>query len=405
VGKKSTFTDEDKIFAAARYYEPLSKGEPKLKLNNITTVLGKCHSTTAGRLVRQAVSAGLVKIGITMGDIPDAERDNALELALSDELGVQYPIVVKTPEGRPGYEAFHGDYVHRVLGQAMAKEIAAHSTITRDSRFALGSGRGVFYAVDALHRWRALQATDVTLLSLSGSLVPRAHAEQLSMALDSDVHVVLMGLRFRTPVTLQLISYPIAPRNIESARQRTWLDPQKYSALRPTRALLGVGVLETGHRFYAEVAGKSGDPPSALEPVRNDLGQLVELVKAVRTRPGARNAHYCPVADIANCLFFVDPPDGFTLDPGERRALKSGIKGLNARLLTLRTEQLRGIDNIMLVAGTPKKALAIRQLLTRGELNISTLCVDDKAARIILQPEGKRTGRQRASSTNRRKRS
>jgi hypothetical protein len=110
--------------------------------------------------------------------------------------------------------------------------------------------------------------------------------------------------------------------------------------------------------------------------------QIVEICKRVDATPS-----YVPVADICNRLFFVPPPRGVSLAAHDRRKILELIDTINSRLINVSEDQLKDIRQIILVAGTARKALAIRYLLSRPKkdrLSIRILCTDQASAKLIL---------------------
>ena len=65
------------------------------------------------------------------------------------------------------------------------------------------------------------------------------------------------------------------------------------------------------------------------------------------------------------------------------------IDKINSRMLNVTAAQLESINNIIVVAGTSRKALAIRELLEHSQYNIRYLCTDSIAARKILEAQPK----------------
>lgn len=66
-----------------------------------------------------------------------------------------------------GQDASWDDGVHRILGEATARLLSTGPLFRDGDVIGLGSGRGVYYTVDALTRLPALRVSDVTLVSLT----------------------------------------------------------------------------------------------------------------------------------------------------------------------------------------------------------------------------------------------
>ncbi len=136
-----------------------------------------------------------------------------------------------------------------------------------------------------------------------------------------------------------------------------------------------------GNRLVQEV--KSDAPTSpVLTHIHDETEELVTLVeKLAQLIPG-----YCAVADICNYLFFVPPANvgGSEQIRNLEKRTQEIIEIINSRILTATTEQMRKIDNVMLVAGTHYKAEGIKATLKdKGIVNM--LFTDRDAANAILR--------------------
>lgn len=375
-------TDRERAQIALDRFAPLARGEGLEPVKRLAKKYGRAEAVIS-RAVGKAFETGLVEIRSLEPPLEDAPRVPQLERELlSGFAQLQKAVVIDEPDGAPRErsEALRGDRVHRRLGQAAAALLADGALLRRGDVIGLGSGRGVYYTVDAMRRFPHLQIEDVTLMSLTGAAFPEAHSEHLNVLLDADIHVALLAMRFTHPVLLRTISHPIAHDNEPEVRRRTWLDPAEYEKRLPTHALVGVGVLEGSHRFFKAVAQGGGADPGMLAPIFEPLQELVRLADAVRsTEPP-----YCPVADVCNRLFFVAPPARHAVTTSQRLRIERAIEAVNERLLTIHQDQLEKIENVVLVAGTRRKALAIRRLLDNRSLKVRILCTDATAAREIL---------------------
>jgi hypothetical protein len=127
-------------------------------------------------------------------------------------------------------------------------------------------------------------------------------------------------------------------------------------------------------------------PPSLREhrltPILGDLRALADKVSdAVEPSQAER---YVPVADVCNRLFYVNPPAGISISAEKQKQIKALIQNINEKLLCPSEEGLSDIKQLMLVAGTLKKAQAIKQLLEEDKYKIRIICVDQEAAEAIL---------------------
>lgn len=375
--KKIPVTAEERAQIALARFSPLRDGEPMKPLKVLAKEYNRAEAVVS-RAIAAAFSQGLVEIrGI---DRPPAQykQNDALQKRMREAFPNLHKVIVIDGREFGVGELERGDLLHQQLGQAMAKFI--QDSISHGDTLGLGSGRGVYFTVEALRRSSDLRAQNVTIMSLTGALFPKAHSAGFSALLDADIHVALLAIGFEEQVTLKLISYPIAPDNLDAVRRNTWLDTEEFARHIPNRALIGVGVLDEGHRFYELVRRHRANEPEILQPIYDDLKKLVDLAEEVKARNG-----YCPVADICNRLFFVEPPYGEKVEPPKRQRIENVIGTLNERLLTIREDQLASIKQILLVAGTKRKALAISRLLDRDALKIEMLCTDSEAATEMLR--------------------
>jgi DNA-binding transcriptional regulator LsrR (DeoR family) len=260
------------------------------------------------------------------------------------------------------------DEIHRKLGYAMAG-LTNQWRLRDNDVISFGSGRGVFYTVEgAMQLPAALRVEGLHLVSLTGAVHARDHAKQLNTRLDADLHVCLFGMCIRHSATLHLVTHPITAQN---ARTYTCLGEEQWPRLHCSHAVIGVGVLAEGHRFYEEAKAKTPDP--ILEPILPALRTLVDLCDTVTQ---SDPSHY-PVADICNHLFLVDKEG---LPAGVRQKLSDNITIVNNCLLNVSETQLQEVGAILLVAGTRKKAAPMRQLLNSPSFKIRIISVDSTLA-------------------------
>jgi DNA-binding transcriptional regulator LsrR (DeoR family) len=278
------------------------------------------------------------------------------------------------------------DLLHSNLGAAMASLIGSGSVFRNGDAVGIGSGRAVFYTIQHLSAFSALRAR-VSLCSLTGHVQPRDHAEQLNLLLDADIHLGLLGLCFSRPVRLYPLGQGLAcrtPDEVESAIAHSRLSEGEWKHQPFTHALLGVGVLGPGHRFYNQIKGDDGRRSRLLLPIQEPLTQLIRICDEFVSDHGPLHS---PVADMSNRLFFVPFPPSLGLTSGVKRLLEKKLTALiseiNAHLVTATEAQLRSTGQIMLVAGSRQKSLAVKSLLMQ-RYPIRVLCVDHHLASDLL---------------------
>jgi DNA-binding transcriptional regulator LsrR (DeoR family) len=334
------------------------------------------------RAIISAFCDGLVEVR-KIPDLPvEPQRMSNLEAAMSEKFPQLLSAIVIDAEGT-------SDYVHQLLGKAMAKLIAFGTVFRDDDVICVGSGRGVYYALEPLGGLPPLRAKGVTLMSLTGTAYPRFHDKTAHLRLDADFNTNLFARAFADEVTMRLTSHRIAyedPKLLISLKRTSCLGPDRWKSISPAHALVGVGVLSSGHRFYDACTDPVDNTEGMLAPIHAALTELIHLLE--RDKEILRD--FCPVADIAHHLFYVPLPKEVDAKiPMEtKEAIQRLIAKINDQLFTVTEEQLKTIKTIMLVAGTKRKALAIKELLLNESYNIRFLCTDRAAADEILRSRG-----------------
>jgi len=374
-------TDEEAIAITLRRYGSLTRGQGELAIKVLVDEFHRPKNAIT-LAIRVAFQKRLVEIRRVEREdltLKSPTRNTALE----NELRARFPslagaIVVESSES-------NSDRIHRDIGYALARELGIH--IDDGAIVGLGSGRGPYYTVEGAKKLTPLSSRGVTLMSLTGDLYPQGHEKGLNAVLDADFHTALFSMSFSELMTLRKISSTIAHEDIESARKKTWLDRDEYRKHTPTVAIVGLGVLKEHHRFYQEVRRETGaaspSGQNVLAPIKKFLKELVDISEKYS------QGIYCPIADVCNRLMFVERPD-VRIKEADRQKMLKLIEAINARLLTIDSDQLGRIRGLLLVAGTTQKALAIRKLLLESELQqsglrIRTVCTDSAAAQLILE--------------------
>jgi DNA-binding transcriptional regulator LsrR (DeoR family) len=372
--KLRRITEEDIIAWALEY------SNKDIKLKTLASKSGR-HQTTLCKKIREAFTKGLVRaVRVTKQDV---RRDTTLEGELKRAFRIQQPVVVDVgTDTDVSEQALRSDHIHDELGRALALLISQGVLTFRNGDIVgLGSGRGVYYTVEALGRVE-LGAGKVTLVSLTGDVYARSHARSTNVRMDADLNTNQLGKLFSQELNLYLTSSSIYHPNeqsLNSKRDRSWLGTANWKP--PHIALIGVGVLEKGHRFYD--LALSSDQEPVMGELRAQLRDLVSLCDRVR-RYCKSVDHYFPVADVCNNLFFVKPPKGLQIRGSDESEIADRINAINSCLFNVTAEQLKQIGHIILIAGTRQKALAIRHLLEGGEYNIGVLCTDSETAKTII---------------------
>jgi DNA-binding transcriptional regulator LsrR (DeoR family) len=390
---KRSITDEERIEIALERFEPLTKNLPLKEISVIATEHDR-HPSVITDAIKDAFARKLVSIVRLKHPGP------ARVVELEEKLERRFPNlrvarVIKAQVYSATSTTGHlADKIHQELGKVAAGLIAKKLTIRDEDIIGIGSGRGVYAFIEALGRLPTLRAHNVTAVSLTGDVDPRRHeywdenidssTPGINLSLDADVHANFLGLCFPRDLNIVKISALIAWERGEltAMRKRTILDRDTWKTIVPNLAIVGIGVFSHGHRFYQAVKGASKLGEKGLTPILGDLRELKNKLEQAVDRAEAER--YVPVADVCNRLFYVKPPPDITINSEREKQIKALIDRINDKLLCASEEQLKDIKQLMLVAGTLKKAQAIKQLLEEGKYNIRIICVDEEAAEAIL---------------------
>jgi DNA-binding transcriptional regulator LsrR (DeoR family) len=380
---RRAITDTEKAAWALARYESFGNGRGNLTPLKDLADRFRRDKGVISRGIQEAFSKRFVKVVSAMD--PEEiviHRNDQLETLLLEQFShVKIAIVIDVippTSNSPKVLKDYNDDVHRKLGIACARIIIPSLIELDHKKLALSSGRGVYSVVHELRQHRRLKANQVTLLSLTGSMF--FQTSQTAFApMDADIITQEMRSCFPPDAMVKIIGVTIAhlPAVLRSVTARTWLGEWKKYV--PDYAILGVGVLCDGHRFWEYATAANEELKLHLDPISQTLKDLVAACKQWTERA----PDYCPVADIANHLFFVDPPVDIIIPPADKALICNLVNQINRHLLNVQATQLKEIQNLILVAGTQKKALAIRRLLDHYS-NLSCITVDSEVARILL---------------------
>lgn len=401
---------------ASAKFKPLTEGRGPLSYREVAELhkrdLAKIQAKISTKGVERAILNAFKQHWITIERkriIPHYRRDTRREERLlrafnRPQKQLNNAIVVDIIESRrislrelpSDARRRHSGSVHEQLGHALATEIANANRLfrPRGDIVSVGSGRATHDVIDSLRQFPHFKVNEITIMSLTGSLFIHETDVRQEFLLDADIHTALLAQRFDGRVHTLPITYSIAhePNVLSTIKTKTTLG-RGYENNTPTHAIVGVGVLALGHRFFEEVKRrdkerKSEVPHSGAAPTRPStlpdavLADLRWLISQSETI-NARCQTYWPIADVCNRLFFVLPPKSLHV-PNEKE-IRDCIDRVNSCLLTITKTQLDKVATVMLVAGTLPKARAIFDLLVRPIPKIDTLCVDSQTADEILR--------------------
>lgn len=331
-----------------------------------------------------AIQTALRRARDSLVDIVPREpfhRDRKLEI----DVKAAFPhltaaiVIAPNPDGRATANApVDDDTLHAELGSATAREIAmATFPLLRGrkpSGVAFGSGRAVAATIEALKDYQNDPTSWFSLLeqvpghSLAGNVFTpkearayRARGKQTNEADDHATGFAGIFPDFAGYTIGQAIAVA-SKEDREAKLARTWLGDQ-FSEIKPGLAITGVGVMDGGHRCF-DIVENELDAIN-LENVRDLLEKLHHALSRLSMHFGGDSADYCPVGDICQRFFMIDPPG--SLDAALKVAIKTDIEvlvdTLNEHLLTATKTQLAQIDTVLLIGAGQKKVRAIHKLL------------------------------------------
>jgi len=380
---KIRLTDDQRTSFALAKFTPKSDGHLPT-YEELAKKFG-VRPNTLSKAVNHALAKGLVEIRRANRRPRKPTRKPALEEKLRKAFRITEAIVVDVGDHASS------DMIHELLGHAMARSICDGQVIDDDETVGIGSGRAIYEMAQAVSCW-GVQRAGVKLLSMSG--LAYGHEPVERRVLDPDLNLATLAQGFDVAPVLMTVPRPLIIDDADeraSTRDETHLGEEKWNELGPGVALVGLGVLAPGHRFFEAVKRNKIPPP--LLKVENELRFLVDWSERVIEE--YKRFAYSPVADICNRLFLVPlPPDAPELNEGSQRALAC-IESINACVLAVRWKQLLRVPKLILLAGSEIKALAIHHVLTHDtpRLRIRTLCTDSRTAEklITLQHQTRRT--------------
>jgi hypothetical protein len=218
-------------------------------------------------------------------------------------------------------------------------------------------------------------------MSLTGDIYASDHAKKINFGLDADAHVRLLGLAFAGRVQPFHISHPAvcqSSKELNDARNLTWLGAPAWNRWRRVYGLVGVGVLGPGHRLYDEALQNATLRDRRFDPIREPLRALIAARQTHRSLEDPSI-----IADVANHLFLARPSETSPTVTAWQD-IERQLRMINGNLLTAHDNDFRNIHSIIMVAGTKRKAPVIRHVLTSGHFQLRYLITDTTAAEALL---------------------
>jgi hypothetical protein len=398
---------EEKAQITMNWLAPVQQGGGKPRTHE--DLARDFHEATGRRISPKAVAQAIrdafqeCLVSITRNPTPP---EYGLDLDLSRMLRERFPplraaIVVDSKADATDDEA------HMQAGDALAKHILSQMPFRDGDRIGIGSGRGVYYAVEALRvsgtslipapggglseLARSGPANPdreqgVVIMSLMGSMFPYSTHKQQEILFDSDITVARFAQCFDSLVHVRPVSYPIAlpAGDKPDIIQRTWLGSRNYHMMLPTHCIIGMGILNAHHRFYKAVR-PGHKTPTILDPIHTKLVTLLGHIDDL----SLKYPDYCPVADVCGRMFLVPPPS--RIRPQDQTLIKTGVEPLieqlnSQHLLTVTKTQLGHVtQSVMLIAPTKQKAPGLHLLLTHPHLRVGVVVTNTAGASALLK--------------------
>ncbi|MBI4312326.1 MAG: hypothetical protein HY681_11165 [Chloroflexi bacterium] len=337
-------------------------------------------------LISRARQRSLADIRVeSRGSQPaSALLDYELSSRLARASGIRDILVVKTtlasdegflldtaaPQRQTAFE--QSDQLHRLLGQAAARYF--WDRLRNGDKIALGGGRAIGFMVDALEQIAEAEPksfSNITVESLVGSMIIWPWAEKQAN-LDSDaVAVRLAGVLGIPQNNVRLVHLPIA---LEAGRQEVLKavaphisdDPYEIA---PDIALLGIGVLNSGHNLLQDTGPQSHAIRAEIEELRTQV-----LPKAPTV-----------IAEICNRYFWIGQKD---LSADIREAVERILHGLNSKTIAIPLEKLNKAKEKVLVAGGAQKHAGLLKVVQDSRqlgLQLTALITDEVSAAYLVQ--------------------
>jgi len=348
------------------------------KQHEVARELEISSPSTISRLLSYGWKTGVITLGYNPTAGRDIERNEALEMALKESFQLQNTIVIHFPY-RSEYDLEDDNRLHRSLARALAHHLKI--ILRSGDHIGVGGGRANYETAKVLYQQGPLPLTNITATAMMGRLSypPQQNTRQGNHALDADDVAFMLAAAFQQsvaqPISMNLaLPSPDTVAELKSVSPGLLLSEDKWrdepDRFVPDIALTGVGSLDPrgGHAF-------SDLEALAVDPIREPLGKLLELIKP---------DEYCPVGDIANRLFFVPPPPGVAIGADVEKEVKRLIDEINDKLLCITLEQLRMVKKVIVAAGGSFKVNALFTLLSQSSPIIHELCTDERTAQGLL---------------------
>jgi hypothetical protein len=184
---------------------------------------------------------------------------------------------------------------------------------------------------------------------------------------------------------MTLLGVPLSFRD-KSRRKEAFGGWEKAGLFRGndlTYVFAGLGVLDERHRMRDLAAFPEKHP--YFGGIQTPLRQLLKLGDIVHREQSGAIPDYYPLAEIC-CRFLL--VDEWRIPTAQRNRMVRLIKQLDELFLTVPKGILDRIPAMLLVAGGPRKALALREVLSSEMGQFRYVVTDAATAERLLEPSG-----------------
>lgn len=351
------------------------------------------YPAMVSRLVKYARDNKLFSIKFSKELEPT--RNIELEKKLIEVFGLRRAIVVDLDfidnDNKIKSSLKDDDILHETLGKVLAQVLERDFEIGIPRSIGVGGGRGPYYFAKAFYertndsRKYKEQSSRTTIKSLTGTVMAGVWDQDGAnrhLLLDAQHVTNFLGKSLGIKDSnLFYLNFPLVYKDssdreiILKLESANYLTEDIWKKERPELSVVGIGILhpESGHRFVK---------PFVFFPhsIKEDLKKLRENVeKAIR------EYGYCPVGDICNYLFFIDPPQKKHENSKLLNNIKNLVNKFNKQLLTIDLDQLSTIPNVIGIAGgVDYKTDAIFHVLEKKKI-LHILCTDSLMANKLIE--------------------
>lgn len=363
----------------------------------IARELGMSQSAVS-RVLQQAREMNVIGEWVDPGSAVQGSENLVLQHRVRDAFGLNDVSAISLP-GR-------GNDLHIALANAAG--VKARDLIKDGDHIAVAGGRAIVRLAQVISR-RPRLSRDVTVSPLSGRLwfgrpwkdLGRDSPDNLSEPLNADYSALLLALgliagREKTGIQFSQISQPLFAANKYQAGEiiaancpfepdRGW----KWGLRPPTKAYVGVGVIEEGHRVidYLRVQAEKAHPSDELAKRYQEIQEVVQENQD-RNLPafGSLGNRFFPT------LPFPDELEGRDLRTlsGDYLELIRRLELLNDFTVVAGWSHLLEVESLNLIAGGLAKRHCVWTVLLASWLYpelklVSELTIDAETATILLQ--------------------